>query len=288
MKRVLLTRSAPPGHWVGDGFPVRSLLFYGDEVGERISPFLLLDHAGPAEFPPTDERRGVGEHPHRGFETVTIVYHGQVEHHDSAGNRGTIGPGDVQWMTAARGVIHEEYHGTDFRRTGGAFEMVQLWVNLPAAHKMSPPRYQAIRGADIPAVEIAEGAGRVRIVAGEYGGTTGAARTVTPVDVWDARLAAGASAELPLPDGRVAVVVFLDGALAIGEGRLGTGLGTGEIALLGEDGAGVALRAEEDTRFLLLHGEPLGEPVVGRGPFVMNTEAEIRQAMVDFAEGRFA
>lgn len=176
-------------HWVGDGFPVSTMLSY--DMGPEISPFLLLDYAGPAEFPPSDAPRGVERHPHRGFETVTIVYEGEVEHGDNAGHSGRIGPGDVQWMTAGRGILHVEKHGREFSRRGGTLEMIQLWVNLPARHKMTEPRYQGILAGDIPAAALENGAGEVRVVAGEFGGVRGPARTFTPVNVWDARLEGG-------------------------------------------------------------------------------------------------
>ena len=190
MKRVQGVYSTPQRHWVGDGFPVRSLFSYQSH-GKALSPFLLLDHAGPAQFEPTQRRRGVGQHPHRGFETVTIVYAGEGEHHDSTGQGGHIGPGDVQWMTAGAGILHEEYHGEGFSRTGGELEMVQLWVNLPARDKLAPPGYQAIPAARIPEVALADGAGTVRVIAGELDGRQGPAKTFTPMSVWDLRLAQG-------------------------------------------------------------------------------------------------
>ena len=187
MRKILGRYSAPRPHWVGDGFPVRSL-FSHQTHGQQISPFLLLDYAGPARFEPTPQRRGVGEHPHRGFETVTIVYEGEVEHRDPTGAGGTIGPGDVQWMTAASGILHEEYHSPTFAAKGGYFEMVQLWVNLPAMNKKAPPGYQTLLDKDIPTVNLPSGAGTVRVIAGDYEGHKGPARTFTPIDVWDVRL----------------------------------------------------------------------------------------------------
>src|SRR6266850_811493 len=186
-KKLRCIQRSADRHWVGDGFPVRTLFSYPN-LGPVLSPFLLLDYAGPREFTPTDERRGVGEHPHRGFETVTIVYAGEVEHRDSSGGGGRIGPGDVQWMTAASGLVHEEFHGHDFARRGGMFEMVQLWVNLPAKDKMAPPRYQGILNGQIPTVALPNGQGTVRVIAGAFAGTTGPAKTFTPIHVWDLRL----------------------------------------------------------------------------------------------------
>ncbi|PZU44090.1 MAG: quercetin 2,3-dioxygenase [Sphingomonas sp.] len=283
-KEILGRYGNDHGHWVGDGFPVRSLFSYHG-LGQHISPFLLLDYAGPHYFAPTAERRGVGQHPHRGFETVTIVYDGEVEHKDSAGNGGVIGPGDVQWMTAGGGILHEEYHSPGFARTGGPFRMVQLWVNLPAKDKMTPGGYQAIVNADIPVVELASGAGVMRVIAGAFDGIDGPARTFTPVNVWDMRLARDAEMRLPLPEGHVAMLVVLSGRLTVaGEHEIGEA----EMLLLGRDGQDVELRADGDTTLLVLTGEPIDEPIVGHGPFVMNSEAEIRAAINDFNSGRFA
>src|SRR5258705_309012 len=214
LKKMLGVYSAPRAHWVGDGFPVRSLFSYGNH-GAALSPFLLLDHAGPASFEPAAQPRGVGVHPHRGFETVTIVYEGEVEHRDSTGAGGRIGPGDVQWMTAASGIVHEEFHGRDFARRGGMFEMGQLWVNLPAKDKMAPPRYQSILEREIPKVGLPGGRGSVRVIAGEFAGAKGPARTFTPIHVWDLHLPSGASTELALPDGYTTALVVLRGALRV-------------------------------------------------------------------------
>lgn len=283
MKQVLGTYSAPPGHWVGDGFPVRSLFSYGSH-GAHISPFLLLDYAGPAEFPPADRQRGVGEHPHRGFETVTIVYHGEVEHLDTTGAGGLIGPGDVQWMTAAAGIQHHEFHSKAFTRRGGMLEMVQLWVNLPARDKLREPGYQTLLDADIPAVALPDGAGQLRVIAGTAFGATGPARTATPMGVWDLRLRQGHRVELPLPAGWNALVVLLKGALRVNGAQR---LHDAEFALLDPTGENAVLDADSDTTVLVLTGEPIDEPIAGYGPFVMNTEAEIRQAITDFRSGRF-
>jgi len=269
------------GHWVGDGFPVRSLFSYHGDT-KAISPFLLFDYAGPWNFEPTSgQPRGVGEHPHRGFETVTIVYDGEVSHRDNAGGGGTIGSGEVQWMTAGSGVLHEEFHSPGFSKSGGPFRMVQLWVNLPAKDKMTPPAYQAITRNMIP--EVALEGGRARIIAGELGGTKGPARTFTPVNLWDVRLDADAEIILPLPDGHNAMVAVLSGHVTID----GSGVGEAEIARLSVDGQEVTIRADGDAVLLIMTGEPIDEPVFGHGPFVMNTEGEIRQAIADFNSGRF-
>ncbi len=269
-------------HWVGDGFPVRTLFAYPN-LGAALSPFLLLDYAGPMEFPPTNERLGVGEHPHRGFETVTIVYAGEVEHRDSSGGGGRIGPGDVQWMTAASGIVHEEFHGRDFARRGGKFEMVQLWVNLPAKDKMSPPRYQSILNSQIPAVSLPDGAGTVRVIAGEFAGAKGPAKTFTPIHVWDLRLGSGQRTELALPEGFTTALVALSGALRVNGSEV---IEAAEVGLFDRAGQNINIESAQDTTALLLSGEPIDEPIVGQGPFVMNTSQEIRQAMADYMSGK--
>jgi quercetin 2,3-dioxygenase len=282
VKKLRRIQRSTERHWVGDGFPVRSLFAYSDR-GAEMSPFLLLDYAGPMEFPPTDKRLGVGEHPHRGFETVTIVYEGEVEHRDSSGGGGRIGPGDVQWMTAAGGIVHEEFHGRDFARRGGMFEMVQLWVNLPAKDKMSPPGYQAILNSDIPAVSLPDEQGTVRIIAGEFAGAKGPARTFTPIHVWDLRLAGGGRTELALPDGYTTALVVRTGAVRVDGSEA---IEAADVGLFDREGQSIRLECLEDTTALLLCGEPISEPIVGQGPFVMNTSQEIRQAMADYWSGK--
>lgn len=259
-------------------------MFSYDSMGKHISPFLLLDYAGPAEFSPTTERRGVGQHPHRGFETVTIVYKGEVEHRDSTGNGGVIGPGDVQWMTAASGILHEEFHSEAFARSGGALEMVQLWVNLPARDKMSAPGYQAIVDQEIPDLALKDHAGRLRLIAGEFDGKRGPAHTFTPIDVWDIRLNAGKSTTLDLHQGRNTALVVLHGAVEVNGQEV---VREGQLALFERDGTQIRLEANNDAVLLILSGEPIDEPIVGHGPFVMNTDAEIQQAFVDFQSGKF-
>jgi quercetin 2,3-dioxygenase len=281
MKKVASIHRGPPAHWVGNGFHVRSLFSY-DRQPQTLSPFLLLDYGAPEEFTPSSERRGVGEHPHRGFETVTIAYQGSVEHRDSAGNHGVIGPGDVQWMTAASGIVHEEWHEREFARRGGTMEMAQLWVNLPAKDKMAPPGYQDIRSGQIPVVDLGAGAS-ARVIAGEFRGARGPARTFTPINVWDARLAAGARAELEFSQGYTTLLAVLKGKVAINGAEAA---GPAELVVLDRAGTGVMLQAAEDATVLVLNGEPIDEPVVGYGPFVMNTQDEIRQAFADFHHGR--
>lgn len=283
LKKILGVYSAPRSHWVGDGFPVRSLFSYGSH-GAQLSPFLLLDHAGPARFEPAARPRGVGAHPHRGFETVTIVYEGEVEHRDSTGAGGRIGPGDVQWMTAASGILHEEFHSEDFTRRGGTLEMVQLWVNLPARDKMSEPGYQNLLDAQIPSVDLPDGAGRVRVIAGEFAGHRGPAQTHTPVNVWDLRVAEGGTARLSLPAGHTAALVVLHGTVMVNGQQL---LREAQMAHLDRDGSDLEIEANNDAVLLLLGGEPIDEPIVGHGPFVMNSQAEITQAIADFNSGSF-
>ena len=283
MKHILGIYTAPRGHWVGDGFPVRTMFSY-DQMGKHISPFLLLDYAGPAEFTPTTQRRGVGQHPHRGFETVTVVYKGEVEHRDSTGNGGVIGPGDVQWMTAASGILHEEFHSEAFARRGGTLEMVQLWVNLPAKDKMAAPGYQGILDRDIPDVALKDNAGRLRLIAGEFDGHRGPAHTFTDIQVWDIRLQAGKSATFDLREGHNTALVVLKGAVQLNGQEMAR---EGQLALFDRDGTQVHVEADQDAVFLILSGEPIDEPIVGHGPFVMNSEAEIEQAFVDFQSGRF-
>ena len=280
-RRVREVRRRVTPHWVGDGFPVRSLLSYSGD-GAAISPFLLLDYGGPAEFEPAETPRGVGEHPHRGFETVTVVFQGELEHRDSAGNRGAIGPGDVQWMTAASGVVHEEFHSRAFTRSGGMFEVVQLWVNLPSIEKMAPPRYQEIRAGAIPSVPLDGGAGTVRVIAGDHRGTRGPAQTVTPVTLWDLTLRAGHSATFELPEGDSAALLIRRGAVRID----GEKARPPDLVLFGRDGDGIDVECLEDASALLLGGAPIDEPIAGYGPFVMNTREQISQAMDDYRAGR--
>jgi len=283
MKKIAQVLHAHGGHWVGDGFPVRTLFSY-DGDAQALSPFLLFDYAGPHVFPPAMRPRGVGQHPHRGFETVTIVYDGEVSHRDSTGAGGTIGPGDVQWMTAAGGIIHEEFHSPAFTKTGGPFRVVQLWVNLPVKDKLTKPGYQSITNADIPLVALPNEAGRARISAGDFAGTKGPAKSFSPVNVWDLRLNRDAEITLDLPEGHTAMVAVLTGHLTV-NGK--DHVGEAEIVRFEREGSKVTLRANSDTMLLVLTGEPLGEPVFGYGPFVMTNEAEIRQAIDDFNSGRF-
>jgi len=280
MRKILGVTNAPRGHWVGDAFPVRSML--SPESG--LSPFLLLDYAGPASFTPADTPRGVGVHPHKGFETVTIVYQGELAHRDSTGNGGTIGPGDVQWMTAASGILHEEFHSEAFTRNGGTLEMVQLWVNLPAKDKSAAAGYQTILNGDIPSVDLADGAGRVRVIAGDYEGRTGAARTFTPIDIWDVRLNRDKTATLTLPEGHTLALAVLGGTVLVNGEEV---VRAAQLVTFEPTGGAITLEANNDATVLVLSGAPINEPAVAHGPFVMNTVGEIKQAMLDFQNGKF-
>jgi redox-sensitive bicupin YhaK (pirin superfamily) len=286
MKKLAMIKRSTDRHWVGDGFPVRSIFSY-NSLAEEMSPFLLMDYAGPARFPATNKRLGVGEHPHRGFETVTIVYDGEVAHRDSSGGGGIISVGDVQWMTAGGGIVHEEFHGPNYRRIGGPFEIIQLWVNLAAKDKMTPPTYQGITDAQIPSVDLPGGAGRMRIIAGSYdngkGASKGPARTFSPMNVWDLRLKAGKRATFAIPDGDTTALFVLKGVARTDDGQP---IGEAELALFEREGDSITVEAVEDATILLLSGTPLNEPVVGYGPFVMNTQAEIRQAITDYQSGK--
>jgi len=282
-KKVLGTYGPGSSHWVGDGFPVRNL-FPSNGLQLEVSPFLMLDYAGPQYFKPASEPRGVGEHPHRGFETVTLAYQGSVSHRDSSGNAGTIFPGDVQWMTAASGVLHEEFHEAEFTKKGGTFEMIQLWVNLPAKDKMSKPGYQAITKEQIPVVNFATG-GHARIIAGELEGAKGPAKTFTAINLWDVILKAGEKVELTVPEGHNTAIVLRKGDATVnGSAKLN---GEAKIAALGRDGDTITLEAKEDSQLVLLSGEPINEPIASYGPFVMNTREEIMQAVEDYKFGRF-
>jgi redox-sensitive bicupin YhaK (pirin superfamily) len=282
MKKLIGLQGNDQGHWVGDGFPVRTLFFYQD-LGKQMSPFLMLDYAGPAEFSSTTDRKGVGSHPHRGFETVTIVYEGEVAHQDSTGQGGVIGPGDVQWMTAGSGILHEEFHSEGFAKNGGTLNMVQLWVNLPAKLKMTKPGYQAILNQQIPEIELKHSAGVVRIIAGEFDGNTGPANTFTPMNVIDLKLNKG-STSISVPEGWNASLVVLKGAVEAGDGIVAK---DAQMLMFGQQGEDIQVHVLEDSIAPMLSGEPINEPIVGYGPFVMNTKEEIAQAMQDFNSGAF-
>lgn len=281
-KEVAGVYQAGSHHMVGDGFPVRNMI-PGAGVEEQLSPFLMLDYLGPEQFPPTSRQLGVGEHPHRGFETVTIMYHGRVAHRDSTGSGGVIGPGDVQWMTAASGIVHEELHEKEFAKQGGLLEGIQLWVNLPKAFKMSAPRYQTLVSDDIPTVDLGGGAGRLRVIAGEFRGVKGPAKTFSPVHLYDLRLKAGSRTELMLPEGFNSSLFLLHGQVVVNGAQVVQEV---EIALFGQSGERVLLEAKQDATMLVLSGEPIAEPIARYGPFVMNTRDEIIQAVQDYQAGK--
>ena len=282
MKKLLRIHQSSGMHWVGNGFPVRSVFDYNG-LGRELSPFLLLDYAAPYQFPPGTEKRGVGAHPHKGFETVTVAYQGELEHRDSSGGGGKIGAGDVQWMTAGNGIVHEEFHSTDFIKKGGTLQMVQLWVNLRAKDKSAAPGYQTLLNAQIPSVALPLDAGAVRVIAGDYAGHKGPAKTFTPINLWDVNLRAGGSAELPLPDGHTTTLLVLSGKVVLNGERESD---EGDLAIFAPAGNGITVKASADAKLLVMGGEPIAEPVVGHGPFVMNSRAEIQQAFEDYQLGK--
>ncbi|MNG48134.1 Quercetin 2,3-dioxygenase [compost metagenome] len=288
MKKIIGVYRNQNMHWVGDGFPVKNLFSY-DRLGQAISPFLLLDYAAPYHFNPTSEQHGVGSHPHRGFETVTIAYQGEVSHKDSSGGGGQIKTGDVQWMTAGAGLMHEEFHSEEFAKSGGLFEMVQLWVNLPAADKMTAPKYQAIEAQEIPVIELENSAGHIRIIAGRYMADQleyrGPAATFSPVNVWDGELKAEHTHHIHVPVDHNTLLVVLSGEMLVNGMQK---VQDSSIVLFAQDGeADIQLEALQDSKFLLLTGQPLNEPIQGYGPFVMNTKDEIIQAFNDLNSGEF-
>lgn len=279
-KRIQRIIRNVPQHWVGDGFPVRSLFSYHD--GDAFDPFLLLDYAGPFQFAPHEAKRGVGEHPHRGFETVTIVYQGEVEHRDSSGSHGIIGPGEVQWMTAASGVVHEEFHSEKFTRQGGTLEMVQLWVNLPSQFKRTKPKYQGIPSSKIPVVPLHGDSGFARVIAGQLLNVQGPAQTFTPINVWDIHLEENKSLELSLPAKHTSIIIVQHGSIRLDSENAKDG----ELVLFDRNGGSLIIESITPSRLLVLTGEPINEPIVGKGPFVMNTRDEISQAILDYQTGK--
>ena len=284
MKRVIGVYRNQNTHWVGDGLPVRNLFSY-DRLGQALSPFLLLDYGAPHQFEPTTRQLGVGSHPHRGFETVTIAYQGGLAHKDSSGGGGVIEAGDVQWMTAGSGLVHEEFHSPEFAQSGGILEMAQLWVNLPAKDKMTQPRYQAITAADIPKIEMDDSAGHIRVIAGEFGGHHGPAETFSPINVWDGQLNAEYETFIHVPADHNALLVVLKGELVVnGSQKV---LDSSIVMFARDSETMIQLQAYQDTKFLVLTGQPLNEPIQGHGPFVMNTKEEIIQAFHDFNQGKF-
>lgn len=284
LKSIQQILPPPPAHMVGDGFRVHNF-FPGNGLLplKRMSPFFLMDYGSKIKFPPSDTPRGVGVHPHRGFETVTIAYRGKVAHHDSAGNAGVIGEGDVQWMTAASGVLHKEYHEKEWAKTGGEFQMVQLWVNLPAQFKMSKPRYQAIKREEYGRFDLPNGTGVVEVIAGNYEGVKGPAQTFTPIEMYNVRVKAGAEVLFSLPQQYNTGVVVIEGSVTLNDKLVDTD----HFVLFANNGTDIKLQATGDAIVLLLSGEPIDEPIISYGPFVMNTRQEIIEAYDDLNKGKF-
>lgn len=282
-KRIEAVLPPPPANMVGDGFRVHNFFPNGYRIQRRTSPFFLLDYNSPVEFPATDRPRGVGVHPHRGFETVTIAYQGHVAHHDSAGNSGVIDPGDVQWMTAGSGVLHKEYHEEAFSRSGGPFQMVQLWVNLPAKDKMTAPRYQGIRHADKGMLTLPEGAGTMHVIAGNYRGAQGPAHTFSPIEMYDVRLHARGVLDLDLPAAYNTGILVVQGAVTVN----GEAAAADHFVLFKNEGTSIHVEAGGESILLVLSGEPINEPIAHYGPFLMNTPEQVQQAIADFGTGKF-
>lgn len=283
MKKVVGVYQNKHMHWVGDGFPVYNLFSY-DRLGQTISPFLLLDYAAPYRFEPTNAQHGVGTHPHRGFETVTIAYQGEITHKDSAGGGGTIKAGDVQWMTAGGGILHQEFHSPEFAHDGGLFEMVQLWVNLPAHSKMTPAKYQAIESTQIQSIDLDDVGSELRVIAGQYQDTAGAATTFSPVNVWDGKIVAGQAHTFYVTEGHTTLLVVLSGEVILNDNQR---IEAPSLVVLSREEIDFNVKAEQDSKFLILTGQPLNEPIEGYGPFVMNSKAEIVEAAHDFNSGKF-
>ena len=289
MKKVANVFTAPAKHWVGNGFHVASMFSYNDK-DKNLDPFLLMDYNEPKFFQGgrRDDSefalRGVGEHPHRGFETVTIAYQGEVSHRDSHGGGGTIGTGDVQWMTAGSGVMHEEMHSEKFAKEGGLFEMVQLWVNLPAKDKMTTPKYQAIKAENIPVVALPNNAGSVRVIAGELLNVKGPADTFSSINMWDTTMNANVAYMFSVPASHNVIILVLDGTIQVSGNVIAR---RGELVTFERGAADVLIESNNTAKLLILTGEPLNEPVVGYGPFVMNSREEILQAINDVQSGKF-
>lgn len=272
-------------HYVGDGFRVHNFIPSGYRLDmQRMDPFILLDYNSPFYFPPSDKPRGVSVHPHRGFETVTIAYQGQVAHHDSSGNSGVIGVGDVQWMTAASGILHKEYHEEEFSKKGGYFQMAQLWVNLPAKYKMSAPKYQGITNSQINKYELADHKGVIEVIAGNYKNVKGVATTFSSVNMFNAKLEEGAKAAFTFPSNYNTALLVVDGEINV------NGLQTiaeNNFVLFENEGEDFNIEATKKSTVLILSGEPLNEPISAQGPFIMNTREEIVQAIKDYNLGKF-
>ena len=284
-KTIEAVLKPPAPHMVGDGFRVHNFFPSGYNMGnKRMSPFFLMDYGSKVEFPPTDTPRGVGVHPHRGFETVTIAYYGRVAHHDSFGNSGVIGEGDVQWMTAGSGVLHKEYHEKEYAKHGGMFQMIQLWVNLPAKDKMTPPKYQAITHDMMGKYQLQDNGGEVNVIAGEYKGVKGPATTFTPINMFDIRLNENGIFESSLPENYNTGILVVEGSVKINDTDVAP---FDNFVLFKNDGTDIKIEAMENSIIMLLNGESINEPITAYGPFLMNTPEEIHQAIVDVNSGKF-
>ncbi|HSK13316.1 MAG TPA: pirin family protein [Phnomibacter sp.] len=281
-KKIKQVRTAAPPHMVGDGFKVRN--FIGQDLWHDLSPFLMLDYNEPWTVGPTDHPRGVDVHPHKGFETVTIAWDGRVAHEDSSGGKGEIGPGDVQWMTAGSGILHKEFHAESFSKQGGTFHMAQLWVNLPAAHKNTPPSYQDLLDGDMGRLALNDNGGELRVIAGEQKGVKGPARTFTRLNIYDAKLKPGAVLDLQLPDGDNTAIVVMEGNLLMNEEAQAR---SGQMVVFGRTATDIRVEANNDAHILVLSGEPIAEPIAAYGPFVMNTKQEILEAIEEYNAGKF-
>jgi len=284
-RTVELVASPREPHFVGDGFRVHNFIPSGFRLDmQRMSPFIMLDYNSTYKFPPSDTPKGVGVHPHKGFETVTIAYKGKVAHHDSSGGGGVIGEGDIQWMTAAKGILHKEYHEAEWSKKGGDFQMVQLWVNLPAKDKKADPKYQAIKYEDINRYNLPDDAGTIEVIAGEYKGTKGSASTFTPVHMFNAKLKKGGKVDFQFPAEYNTALLVIEGNITV-NGNKETP--TDHLALMANDGETFQIEANDDAIVLVLSGQPINEPIAAQGPFVMNTRQELMEAFNDFNLGKF-
>lgn len=285
MNTKTIDKVIKPGtpHFVGDGFRVHNFIPASYSM-ERTDPFIMMDYNSPYEFSPSDIPRGVGVHPHKGFETVTIAYQGKVEHGDSSGGGGVIAEGDVQWMTAGNGVLHKEFHETEWSKKGGMFQMMQLWVNLPAKYKSTPAKYQAIKNSDIPVIQLDADGSNVEVIAGKYENTTGAATTFSPINMYNVTLKQGTSIELSFPTNYTTCLVTIQGSVNVNQSE---DIPADHFVMFRKDGEKFTLKAITGTKILVLSGEPIGEPIAAYGPFVMNTREELIEAYKDFEAGKF-
>ncbi|MDD3876746.1 MAG: pirin family protein [Bacteroidales bacterium] len=284
IKQVESILNPPPFHWVGNGFKVHNYFPRGIHSDTRMSPFFLLDYNAKMHYPPSSEKRGVGVHPHRGLETVTIAYHGKVAHHDSAGHGGIISEGDVQWMTAGKAILHKEYHHQSYVEKGGDFQMVQLWINLPAAHKMTEPRYQEIPHSKMGKYVLNNNEGVVNVIAGSFKDIKGAAKTFTDVNLFDIRLEKGSVFTMSLKQDHNTAILVVEGSICLNEKHKAH---TDQLALFENNGTDIKIESLEKSVILLMSGEPIEEPIYPYGPFLMNTKEEILQAYEDFNNGNF-